>query len=408
MTFELLDQQPELDALVDRLIAAGRYAIDTEFHRERTYYPQLALLQFATADELVLVDPLALDLTPLRRLFDSDSLAVFHAAQQDLDVLTHAVDAVPRRIADTQLAAGFLGYSTPSLVSLLQGELRVAAAKGDRLTDWLRRPLSDEQRSYAAGDVSHLLQLHDTLAAQLAELGRQAWAEEAYEELRTRPAGASDPTKAWLRLKDVRILKAKARGVACSVAAWRERRAARLDMPVRQVLPDLAVLGIAQRQPRTVRDLAQARGVDERFSRGNIAEELLAAVEEGLHIEAELPATDTDDLDRTLRPAVTLVSAWVSDLARRQRVDTALLATRSDLVAILRGDADARLAHGWRAELVGDGIRSLVEGRAALTFARRGGLRLVAVDADAVDAQSEDDGESLPELVEGVDHVAGA
>jgi ribonuclease D len=397
----VLDRQPDFEELVDRLVAAGRYAIDTEFHRERTYFPQLALMQFATVDELVLVDPLALDLAPLVRLFDSDALAVFHAAQQDLDVLTHAISQVPRRMVDTQLAAGFLGYSTPSLVSLLQGELRVTAAKGDRLTDWLRRPLSEEQCSYAAGDVAHLLALADTLHDQLRELGRLTWAEAAYEELRTRPAGAADPDKAWLKLKDVRILKAKARGVACAVAAWRERRAMRLDIPVRQVLPDLAILGIAQRQPRTVRDLGQARGVDERFTKGSIAAELLEAVEVGLTLEVQLPTADGDDLDRSMRPAVTLVSAWISDLARRQRVDTSLLATRNDLAAILRGDADARLAHGWRAELVGDGIRSLVEGRAALTFSKGGGLRLVPVDSAVDDAA-----ETVPEPVEGGDHVA--
>ncbi|MGZ4679792.1 MAG: ribonuclease D, partial [Ilumatobacteraceae bacterium] len=142
MNHRWVDTQTDFDELIDSLCAEPRYALDTEFHRERTYFPKLALMQFATdGGQTTLVDPLAVDLAPLRRLFASDALAVLHAAQQDLDVLTHSCGAVPARLYDTQLASGFLGYSTTSLVSLLMGELKVTTAKGDRLTDWLRRPL---------------------------------------------------------------------------------------------------------------------------------------------------------------------------------------------------------------------------------------------------------------------------
>lgn len=381
MTYRWVGDQSEFDDLVDVLGAQPRYAIDTEFHRERTYFPKLALVQLAWDDQIVLVDPLAVDLGSIGRLFASESIAVFHAAQQDLDVLTHVVGVVPERMFDTQLAAGFIGYSTPSLLSLLQAELSVVASKGDRLTDWLRRPLTTDQQTYAAGDVAHLLQLHDQLLAKLASMGRVEWAAEACEELRTRPAGASDPEQAWLRLKDVRVLKSKSRGVAQAVAAWRERRAASVDVPVRQILPDLAILGIAQKHPRTPQELAQTRGVEERHGRGSIGAEILAAVADGLGRDVHMPVADVDDLDRSLRPAVTLVSAWVSEVARTERIDTALLATRADLVALLRADPDARLAHGWRADLVGDGIRRLVDGSAGITFDGRGGLRLIPAAA---------------------------
>jgi ribonuclease D len=372
--------QATFESIVDELCAEPRYAIDTEFHRERTYYPKLALVQIGWGGRIVLIDPLAIDVRSLRRLFASPSVAVFHAAQQDLDVLTHVCGAVPEFMFDTQIAAGFIGYSTPSLASLLQGELNVAASKGDRLTDWLRRPLTAEQQQYAANDVAHLLELHDRLIASLVGRGRLEWAAEACEELRTRPAGAIDPEQAWLRLKDVRVLKAKARGVAQAVAAWRERRAAQADVPPRQILPDLAVLGISQKHPTTVAELSHARGVDERHSRGALGTEIVAAVKDGLGRDVSLPTSDGDDLDRSLRPAVTLVSAWVGEVARTEKIDATLLATRNDLVSLLRGDPAARLANGWRHELLGDGIRRLVEGRAALTFDGRGGLRLVPVD----------------------------
>ncbi len=379
MTHRWIDSTVELEEFVDRTLAEPRYALDTEFHRERTYFPKLALVQIAAGDDIVLIDPLACDLTPLRTLFDSDCLAVLHAAQQDLDVLTHAVGAVPRRMYDTQLAAGFLGYSTPSLVSLLQSELKVSAAKGDRLTDWLHRPLTSDQCEYAASDVAYLFALQDVLDEKLAADGRTAWAFDACLELLARPVSGTDPDSAWTRLKDVRILKPRARGVARAVAAWRERRAMSIDAPVRQVLPDLAILGIAQKQPRTLEELAQARGVDDRHTRGAIGKELLAVVAAGQMLDANLPSPDGEDLDRSMRPAVALVSAWVSEIARQSHIDTALLATRNDLVSFLRGDAEARLASGWRHDLLGDGIRRLVAGKAALTFDGRGGLNLIDV-----------------------------
>jgi len=383
LEYRWIDRQADFDDLVVELLAQPRYALDTEFHRERTYYPKLALVQVAwrtdDGQHLALVDPLSVDVAGFSKLFVSEALCVIHAAQQDLDVLTHAVGAVPERMFDTQLAAGFLGYGTPSLVSLLQGEIGVTPAKGDRLTDWLRRPLSDSQCQYAAVDVEYLLEVHERLVAQLAEVDRLGWAQDACEELRTRPTSGSAPDDAWLRLKDARSLRPNARAVAQSVAAWRERRAMRTDIPVRQVLPDLAILGIAQRAPSSTKELSQARGVDERHSRGGLAEEILEAVTAAKGAPAPAPPPTVDDLDRSMRPAVTLVSAWVAQLARDERLDPALLATRADIVSFLRGDADARLASGWRNDLVGDGIRRLVGGEAGLTFDGEGRLRLTAV-----------------------------
>jgi ribonuclease D len=383
LDYRWVDRQVEFEEIVTILLDQPRYALDTEFHRERTYYPKLALVQVAwrsdDGQQVALIDPLAVDVGAFDTLFASESLCVIHAAQQDLDVLTHAVGSVPTRMFDTQLAAGFLGYGTPSLVSLLQGEIGVTPAKGDRLTDWLRRPLTDSQCQYAAVDVEYLLEVHERLVAQLADVDRLAWADDACEELRTRPTSGSAPDDAWLRLKDARSLRPSARAVAQSVAAWRERRAMRTDTPVRQVLPDLAILGIAQRAPTTAKELAQARGVDERHSRGGLAEEILEAVKAAKGVPAPAPPPSADDLDRSMRPAVTLVSAWVAQLARDERLDPALLATRSDIVSFLRGDADARLASGWRNVLVGDGIRRLVAGEAGLTFDGQGRLRLTTV-----------------------------
>ena len=161
-----------LTETIEHLATAPAYALDTEFHRERTYYPKAALIQLAIEDLIALIDPLAVDIAPLSTLFDSDAIAVVHAAQQDLEVLTRACGTVPRTLFDTQLAAGFVGYSSPALTNLLAAELSVRLLKGDRLTDWLARPLSDEQCEYAASDVAHLLELRDSFVARLVANGR--------------------------------------------------------------------------------------------------------------------------------------------------------------------------------------------------------------------------------------------
>lgn len=374
-----IDTDQALAELIDHLLTQPRYALDTEFHRERTFYPKLALMQFASTERLALVDPLAVDVTALQPLFASDVLAVLHAAQQDIDVLTHAVHAVPERLYDTQLSAGFIGYGSPSLAVLVGGELGIKLAKGDRLTDWLQRPLTDDQCEYAAVDVAYLLELHDRLDEAARARGRTLWIEEACEELRTRPPSGTEPDQAWLRLKDARSLRPRSRATAKAVAAWRERRAMALDVPVRQVLPDLALLGIALRQPRTARELTSARGVESRYLRDGVTDELLALVEEARTAEAPEAPKSSSDLDRTLRPAVALVTAWISQVARDEALDTALLATRADINALLAGQPDARLAQGWRAELVGEAIKRLVAGEAGLTFDPTGGLRLIDV-----------------------------
>ena len=273
-----------LDEVVETLRGVDEYAVDTEFHRERSYYPTVALVQIAWRDGVVLIDPLSVGLEPLREILEGDGLAVLHAATQDLEVLQRACGAVPRRMLDTQLAAGFLGFNTPSLASLADRILGVELPKASRLTDWLHRPLNAEQQLYAASDVTHLLDIADELRRELRTVGRLGWAEEECEELRSRSFAGPDPDEAWLRLKEGRSLRGKARGIAQEVAAWRERRAAETDQPVRHVFPDLAVVGVATNPPSTVEELRRIRGVDERHTRGRTATELLDAVARGRNL----------------------------------------------------------------------------------------------------------------------------
>lgn len=384
MTPRWIDSDQSVRDLVSQLSDENRFALDTEFHRERTYFPRLALIQIAWSNGSAIIDPLTCDISPLIDVFTDRHEVVFHAAQQDLDVLFHAIGAIPQRIFDTQIAAGFLGFSTPSLASLVNTELRITLPKGDRLTDWLRRPLTEAQKSYAISDVLHLLELQDLLSARLDSQSRLEWAVDACEELRCRRVGPADPTEVWKKQKDVRSMRPRARGVLAALAEWRERRAMESDVPPRQVLPDLALHGIAQREPSNVSELAQARGVDDRHLRGGIAQEILRAVDEGRRNPVELPKSEGDDIDRHLRPAITLISAWVSEVARTEQIDAALVATRQDIVDFLRGDERARLATGWRRQLLGSQLDALMSGRAGLSFDGRGGLKLIAAEEPEV------------------------
>lgn len=365
----LIEDDASFAAVLGELASAAVYAVDTEFHRERTYYPRVALVQIGWEREVVLVDPLKVDLQALAPILDGAGLLVMHAAGQDLEVLQRACQTVPGQLFDTQIAAGFIGLRSPSLAAVLDRLLGVRLPKGDRLTDWLERPLTLGQLDYAAADVAHLIELHRRLVADLSRRGRLQWAEDECEELRVKSRVQRDPTAAWLRIKEVRHLNKRGRGVAQAVAEWRERRAMELDIPPRFVLSDLAIVGISQRVPTTPESLRKVRGVDDRHARGDAAQELLGVIVRGMAQEVELPRpTPGHSLEEDLRPAVTLVSSWLAQFSTDLALDPALLGTRADIEAFLRGDQDARLAHGWRRALAGEAITRLVGGEAALAF----------------------------------------
>jgi ribonuclease D len=366
---ELVVDQDRFDALIPEIADQPTYAVDTEFHRERSYYPKVALVQINWGAGMALVDPLVVSLEPLAAVLDGPGLAVMHASSQDLEVLRRSCGTLPTRLFDTQIAAGFTGLRSPSLAALHDQLLGVRLPKGDRLTDWLRRPLSEAQLAYAASDVVHLLEIHRILETDLAQRGRLQWAEAECEEVLQRGHTQRDPAQAWLKIKETRHLSGRGRGVAQALAQWREERAQETDQPPRFVLPDLAVVGIAQKPPTTTEDLRRVRGLDERHLRNGHADELLRVVSSGLDNEIATPAkTGNRALMERLRPAVTLVSAWLSQHAQDIEIDPAMLGTRADIEALLRGDADARLSTGWRAQHVGVPIRSLVDGEATLAF----------------------------------------
>jgi ribonuclease D len=375
---DLIADTGRLEALCDELAGEAFYAIDTEFHTERTYWPKLALIQLGWRDRVALVDPLAVDPTPLGRLFAGAGTAVAHAAGQDLDILHSACGVAPASVFDTQIAAGFLGMSSPSLARLVERVLGIDLPKTDQLSDWLHRPIPPRQLTYAAGDVVHLLALRTSMVSQLEERGRLDWAvEECAQVLGTRKVDV-EPERAWWRVGDVRKLSGRSRGVAQELAAWRERRAAETDRPRRSVLSDLAILTIAQRSPRSRHDLEKLRGVDGRHLSGGAGAEILEAVQRGQALapgELRLPP-DTGE-SRASQAAVAVCSGLVRQIADELQFDQALLATRADITQLVVGEP-SRLDRGWRGDIAGGPLRRLLAGEVAAAFEPDGRLVLEA------------------------------
>ncbi|HEX9683632.1 MAG TPA: HRDC domain-containing protein [Acidimicrobiales bacterium] len=390
-----IDDDRGLAAVVAEVVGVERYAIDTEFHREKTYFPQLALVQLAWADQVALIDPLTADPSHLRPLLEGEGLVVMHAADQDLEVLRHACGAIPRRLFDTQVAAGFVGLHSPSLADLVHRVTGERIPKASRLTDWLRRPLTKAQMDYAAADVIHLDAVWSELVRLLEGAGRLDWACDESEQLRVRRGTPSDPSQAWRRIKEIRSMRGRAANVAHRVATWRETEAARRDEPIRRVMTDMAVVAISQAAPRDLDAMRQIRGVDGRHLRRGVAEALLDAVAAGVDDPiVDRPPDRSRQTERRLRPAVTLVQAWLSQLGRDLRIDPALLATRTDVLEFLSGADGARLATGWRHGLLAEPVQRLIDGDVAVVFRPDGRLALeerserpITVDLAVPDAE---------------------
>lgn len=375
-TARWIDTSAGLRSLVDELADSPRLAIDTEFHRERTYFPVCALVQIGWSDGRALVDPLDLDITLLGDLLVGRTI-VMHASGQDLEVFHHSVGVVPDDLFDTQIAASFLGMSSVGLAPLVHKLVGADLPKADRLTDWLVRPLPERAKVYAESDVVHLFELHDRLTADLEARGRMGWVKSESEALVARTLVDNDPETAWWRVKEARRLNGRAAAVAQEVAKWREQQARRSDRPLRSVLPDLALAGIAQRPPKDIESLTKVRGLRDRGIPKALRGELLEAIEAGLTLDLDRVRHPTAaPVPGELRAAVPLLMSWVTQRARELDLDPAVLATRTDLESFLRGDESSRLAIGWRAEALAEEIGALLDGRAALSFERGVGLVL--------------------------------
>ena len=365
-----IDDDRALAELVSILVDEPAYGLDTEFMSERSYWPQLCLVQVSWAKGVALVDPLACDVRALEAVLRAPATMITHAGASDLPILDRALGARPTALFDVQLAAGFVGLGLPSLGTLVSVLLGIRLDKSEQLADWTKRPLSDATRRYAAADVEHLFPLTIELEHRLQDMGRERWAASECELLRTTADRRVDPDVAWWKIKGASSMRGEKARIAQSVAAWRERRAQRLDLLPRFVLPDLALAAVVGRPPRTRDQLFALRGVNRLPD--DVVRELLDAVEAGREMPRErLRVPDKYDDGPELDAAVALLVAYVAELARAERLEKQLLATRDDVKALVYG-RPSRLDSGWRAQIAGDALHRLLEGKAVIRLTDHG------------------------------------
>ena len=377
----LLSTTSEVELLVEHLLDEPRYALDTEFLRERTYYAKLALVQIAWSGGVALIDPLTTAPEALKPLLEGKGLAVIHAASQDLEILAQDCGAVPSRVFDTQIAAAFVGLGRPSLAKLTQELLDVSLSKAEQLADWTRRPLSPAALRYAAADVTHLLPLHDALSARLETLERDAFCGAECEEQRTASLAERPDEQAWWRIKGSRSMSRRSQGVAQEVAAWRVSRARQQDKPLKWVLSDMALLGVIQRAPKNLGALRKIRGFEGRALHDDAAQSLLEAVRRGEELSDDAVCRPPErDGHKPSETHVALAMAWLTERARQISIEPSVLATRSDVEEFVASRA-GRLAHGHRHRVIGVELDKLLDGRLALTCDPDGGLKQVELSA---------------------------
>lgn len=361
-----INTQTEFENFIARAKSSELLAIDTEFMREKSYFPQLCLLQMATEEEDVIVDPFAInDLAPLSSLLlDASIVKLFHAGSQDIEILFHELGVVPTPVFDTQIAAAVLGHSLQigygSLVSTICG---TQLKKGDSYTDWARRPLSKSQLAYAADDVIYLPKMYRIIHAKLVSLGRLEWLTEDFAELANPKRYEILPFERYKKLKRVNQLSRRQLSAARELAAWREQTAMRRDLPRKWVLTDEQIVEACKREPKNIDQLLLIRGMSEKLSTKD-ARAVLHAIQTGLNVaENLLPnLTIKKSNEKNVEVEVDALSAIARLRAKENNIAFQALVSISDLTEIARGHTNCAALKGWRREIVGQDLLAFARG----------------------------------------------
>jgi ribonuclease D len=374
---DLITTTDALAAACRRLAAHPFVTVDTEFLRETTYYPKLCLIQMAGPDpaDACLIDPLAdgISLDPFMALMaDRNVVKVFHSARQDLEIVWNMGRLVPEPLFDTQIAAMVCGYGDSVSYEQLVNDLAKARVdKSSRFTDWSRRPLTDAQLTYALSDVTHLVEVYESLIAQLRKNGRLDWLSEEMAVLTSPETYQADPDNAWRRLAG-RLRKTKEIAVLMEVAAWREREAQSRDVPRGRILKDDALIDVAVSGPRSVEALGRLRSIPNGFERSRTGADIIEAVERGLSRDpATVPTPERPRGRGAAGAVVELLKVLLKAVAEQEGVAPKIIATVEELEAIAESDAaDVPSLHGWRRALFGEKALALKNGRLGLAMER--------------------------------------
>ncbi|MDA3923693.1 MAG: HRDC domain-containing protein [Kiritimatiellae bacterium] len=361
---ELITTEARLKEVSDLILNTSAVAADTEFFWERTFYPILGMVQLAIDDgSCWLIDTVAIpDISALKPVLESESVTkVLHDAPQDLGILARAAGAKPRTIFDTRVAAGFAGFeSTCSLQSLLRDTLNIEISKDETRSNWIRRPLSESQLRYAAGDVLYLLELRKHLINACANDTTRGWLEEESAQL-NEPSiyQERDPKKMFLRVKGVSCLNSRQLAILREVAEWREMEARQRDWPRGHVLRDPVLIALAQLGSTDPEVVITISDFPQRMPNDIIAD-LLTAIQRGSELpDAECPQPTGNSFARRqhLKSRTKRLLDHIRSKCVSQGIDPALAASRAEAESFIqRADAESnsshKLAKGWRKVII--------------------------------------------------------
>ncbi len=385
ITMTLLTKALHVRALCARLAKEDFVTVDTEFIREKTYWPNLCLIQMAGENEAAAIDPLTadMDLTPIWELMQNPAVVkVFHAARQDIEIFVHLTGKTPTPVYDTQVAAMVCGFGDQvGYEALVQKLAKARIDKASRFTDWAARPLSNKQLSYALSDVTHLRTAYRKLRRQIQSEKREAWIAEEMTALEDISTYIKKPDEAWQRIK-CRSLKPKHLAVLKEVAAWRESFARQKNISKNRIFRDVTLLDIAANAPKTVAELSRARGVSKRLAEGPSGQGILKAIQRGVDASTtEIPtAPKREELPPRATPVVEFLKVLLKDRCARSKVAQKLVASMADLERIAMDDEAAVPAlSGWRRDLFGADAIALKKGDLALAV-RNGRVETICLD----------------------------
>lgn len=364
-----IDTPEALRDYAARIADSPWLALDTEFMREKTYFPQLCLLQISNGEVTACIDPLVLDdLQPLYGvLFNTEILKIFHAARQDLEIFFNLIGKLPAPVFDTQIAASLAGY--PDQVGyavLVKDLLDVDLDKSHARADWARRPLPQDAIRYAADDVEYLGAVYRELRERLSARNRLEWMADDLQKLADPATYRADPENAWQRIRGIQKLKPRQLGVLAALAKWREEAAVNTNKPRQWIVRDEVLLDIARRLPRTSEELAALRGVQESFiaRRGGDA---MRIIQDALGSDATIqPPEQRERLTPEQEALADMAMAMVRLRSAEQQISPANLVSRRELERLVRGERELPILQGWRKAAAGDALLQLLEGKALI------------------------------------------
>lgn len=368
---EYIESDEQFVSFATRAAGSAVLAIDTEFIREKTYYPKLCLLQLATNDEVAIVDPFTVrDLSPLREIMrDPATVKLLHAGGQDLEIIYRELGILPDNVFDVQVAASLLGQSQQAgLASIVSAFLGVSINKSDSFTDWAIRPLAESQLAYAAGDVIYLPELHRVMTSRLEEMGRLHWLDDDFEAMCDPARYDEDPFERYKRLKRGNQLNRKQAAAAREVAAWREVEARERNVPRKWVLTDEQIVESCKRESKTIDELFLIRGMRNSLSTRDARHVVQLMVKAFASDPDSWPRQEMPGApERNVDSAVDLLTALVRVRAKEEDIAMQTLASHGDLVQVARGHFDGTpVMHGWRKKILGDDMAALLDGRMSM------------------------------------------